>query len=72
VTVPSPLGLSDEQLDRLVSAAALLPPNARDRFVRSVANRVSVLPQIGTAEIEDAITFTLASYGVVQGWPGRR
>jgi hypothetical protein len=50
-----PLSLSDIQLERLLQAAELLPVHARDSFLRSVANRVADLPQIGAAEIETAI-----------------
>jgi hypothetical protein len=55
-----PLSLSDSQLERLLQAAELLPVNARDSFLRSVANRVADLPQVGTAEIEAAIAVVLA------------
>jgi hypothetical protein len=54
----------------------LLPVHARDGFLRSVANRVADLPQIGGAEIEDAITFLVANYDVAKGrgarWTLRR
>jgi hypothetical protein len=40
----TPLSLSDKQLGRLMSAAALLPPARRDRFLQSVANRVAGRP----------------------------
>jgi hypothetical protein len=59
--------LSDEQLDRVMAAAALLPIGRRDIFLRSVAGRVAGLPSIGLAEIESAINFVLNSYGVVAG-----
>ena len=38
-----PLSFSDEMFDRLIGAAALLPQNARDNFMRSVANRINDL-----------------------------
>ncbi len=61
------LSFSDEQLDRVIAAAALLPPHKRDAFLRSVAGRVAGLPCIGIAEIERAIVFVLGSYGVTGG-----
>jgi hypothetical protein len=36
-----PLSLSDEQMDRLLAAAALLPVTSRDAFLKSVASRAS-------------------------------
>jgi hypothetical protein len=59
--------LDDEQLDRLMGAAAMLQVSQRDSFVRSVAGRVAGLPCIGMAEIESSITFVLNSYGVAPG-----
>jgi hypothetical protein len=56
--VMPPLAFSDEMLDRLTNAAALLPVAARDGFMRSVANRLSDLPyEVGMAELENAISF---------------
>jgi hypothetical protein len=63
-----PLAFDDEMLDRVMAAAALLPVNARDNFLRSVANRVSDLPyQAGMPEIERAISFVLGCRGVGGG-----
>jgi hypothetical protein len=59
--------LSDEQLDRVIAAAAMLPASRRDMFLRSVAGRVAGLPCVGMAEIETAIAFVLNSYGVAPG-----
>ena len=59
--------LDDEQMDRLMGAAAMLPVSQRDSFVRSVAGRVAGLPCVGMAETESAITFVLNSYGVCPG-----
>jgi hypothetical protein len=67
MTSNMPLTLSDSQLERLMQAAAMLPVQARDNFLRSVANRVADLPRIGTAEIEDAIAFVLAGRGIIAG-----
>ena len=59
--------LSDEELDRVMAAASMLPPSRRDVFVRSVAGRVAHLPNFGLAEIECAIQFVLNQYGVIGG-----
>jgi hypothetical protein len=64
-----PLALDDAMLDRLTNAAALLPTNARDNFMRSVANRISDLPYPpGIAELEIAITFVLNCHGIGGGY----
>jgi hypothetical protein len=63
----TPFSLSDEELDRVIAAAAMLPARQRDSFVRSVAGRVAGLPCVGMAEIESAIAFTLNVYGVTGG-----
>jgi hypothetical protein len=60
----TPFSLSDEELDRLMAAAAMLPQHQRTAFVRSVAGRVA---DVGLVEIESAIEFTLNAYGVVGG-----
>jgi hypothetical protein len=39
----TPFSLSDEELDRVMMAAAMLPTRQRDSFVRSVAGRVAGL-----------------------------
>jgi hypothetical protein len=62
-----PLSLSDEQLDRVMAAAAMLPVSSRDAFLRSVAGRVAGVPNVGIAEVETAIAFVLNSYGVGGG-----
>jgi hypothetical protein len=63
----SPFSLSDEELDRVMGAAAMLPVSQRDMFLRSVAGRVAGQPCVGMAEIESAIRFVLNSYGVAPG-----
>jgi hypothetical protein len=63
----TPFSLSDEELDRLMAAASMLPQQQRDSFVRSVAGRVAGLPCVSMAEIESAIAFVLNSYGVAPG-----
>lgn len=63
-----PLALDDAMLDRLTNAAALLPANARDHFMRSVANRIADLHHPpGVAELEVAINFVLGTRGVSVG-----
>jgi hypothetical protein len=59
--------LSDEELDRLMDAASMLPTHHRDSFVRSVAGRVADIPNFGIAEIECAIQFVLSHYGIAGG-----
>jgi hypothetical protein len=59
--------LDDQQLDRVMAAAALLPTSRRDAFLKSVAGRVAGLPNVGTAEIERAIEFALNCYGIGGG-----
>jgi hypothetical protein len=59
--------LDDQQLERLMAAASMLPPAKRDAFVRSVAGRVSGMTTIGMAEIEAAIQFVLNNYGIAGG-----
>jgi hypothetical protein len=64
-----PFSLSDSLLDRPVSAAETLPIHERGPFLRSVANQVADLPQIGTAEIETAIMFASRSLATQKGRP---
>jgi hypothetical protein len=63
--------LSDEQLNRVLGAAALLPDSRRDVFIMSVAGRVAGLRDmgevVGMAEISSAIRFVLNSYGIAPG-----
>lgn len=59
--------LDDRQLDRVMDAAAMLPTRQRDAFLKSVAGRVAGLSDVGIAEIESAIEFTLNAYGVIGG-----
>jgi hypothetical protein len=63
----SPLSFSDQEMDRITAAAALLPASRRDTFLRSVAGRVAGLPCVGMAEIESAIAFVLNNYGIGGG-----
>ena len=64
LTMP-PFAFTDEMLDRITAAAALLPADSRSSFARSVANRLGGLPyQPGMAELETAIGFVLNTRGV--------
>jgi hypothetical protein len=64
-----PFSLDDEMLDRLTAAAGLLPPHARDGFLRSVAGQITHLPRPEFADLERAIGIALAARGVTQGPP---
>jgi hypothetical protein len=58
------LGFSDYQMAWLVDVAGLLPPERRDDFLRSVANRVRGGSDIDNAQLGRAMVFCLAAYGV--------
>jgi hypothetical protein len=53
------LALTDAELEELKSAAALLSPPARDRFLRAVANRWRE-----NGNLSDAIGFVLSTFGI--------
>jgi hypothetical protein len=60
-----PIAFTDEMMERLTTAAALLPANSRDGFTRTVINRISDLGyRPGLAELEVAIQFVLNARGV--------
>ena len=59
------LSLSDQQLRQVQEAAAQLPVNDRDSFLRSIANRLSDNP--GDHEVSSAINFVLVLRGVAVG-----
>ena len=67
MTTMTLFSLDDQQLERLMAAASMLPPHHRGRFVRSVAGRVAGMPHVGLAEIETAIQFVLNNYGILGG-----
>jgi hypothetical protein len=62
-----PLALSDEQLDRVMAAASMLPVTSRDAFLKSVAGRVAGVPYLGMDPVEHAIAVVLGIYGVAGG-----
>ena len=51
-TKPSPLALSDQQLDTVMRAAAPLLPGDRDNFLRALAARLH-----GECELGDGVIF---------------
>ena len=62
------MSLSDHQMARVIEAAALLPVNARDRFLRSLAARLADLHRPSDADVMAAITLILGdSYGIAFG-----
>jgi hypothetical protein len=64
-----PLSFTDEMLDRLTAAAAMLPANTRNNFMRSVANRIADLRHPpGLPELEVAIAFVLNARGIGGGY----
>jgi hypothetical protein len=58
------MALTDFQLTEIKRAAALLPVNARDAFLRSVANRLADSEQCNDQDIAAAIEFVLSCRGV--------
>jgi hypothetical protein len=57
------LALTDTQLDLVTRAAALLPVHDRDRFLRSIANRLDNKDNPTDGNIRDAIDFVLGCRG---------
>jgi hypothetical protein len=51
--------LDDQQLELVTRAAALLPPQHRDTFLRSIANRVGNVATPTDHDIREAIDFIL-------------
>lgn len=62
-----PLALTDEQLDRVMAAASLLPITSRDAFLKSVAGKVSGVPHLGMDTVDHAIAVVLGAYGIAGG-----
>jgi hypothetical protein len=58
------LALSDQQLKTVETAAALLPVNARDTFLRSIANRLSDIATPSDHDVATAVSFVLNTRGV--------
>jgi hypothetical protein len=59
-----PLSLSDQQMQRVTAAAALLAPSARDNFLRSIANRLCELASPTDADVAAAVNFVLSTRGI--------
>jgi hypothetical protein len=62
-----PLSFSDEQLELVTRAAALVSPHDRDHFLRSIANRLGDTANPTDGDIRDAIDFVLNCRGVGGG-----
>jgi hypothetical protein len=58
----SPLALSDSELTAVMSAARQLAPRERDRFLRRIAEIVSMLPERGDGAVARAIRSVWAEY----------
>jgi hypothetical protein len=61
------LTLTDHQLRQVQTAAAMLPVNARDSFLRSVANRLATIHQPNDHQVNSAISFVLGLRGIAVG-----
>jgi hypothetical protein len=64
------LSLSNHQLRQVQQAAAMLPLNARDSFLRSVAGRLSEIATPSDAQVDHAVRFVLSCRGVACGRSG--
>jgi hypothetical protein len=62
-----PLSFSDEQLDLVTRAAALVSPHDRDRFLRSIANRIGDVVHPTDGDIRDAVDFVIGCRGIGGG-----
>jgi hypothetical protein len=58
------LALSDQQLAQVKAAATLLPVNARDLFLRSVAGRLSDITTPTDNDVAAAVSFVLSCRGI--------
>jgi hypothetical protein len=59
--------LSEEQLWQVTKAAALLDPNVRGNFLRSLASRLEGVSRPSNRQIDGALCAALAQYGVAAG-----
>jgi hypothetical protein len=59
--------LTDNQMQQIRTAAAMLPTFQREDFVRSVANRLRELLTPTDAAVHSAITLVLSARGVAIG-----
>jgi hypothetical protein len=58
------LSLSDKQMEVVQQAAAMLPTNNRDPFLRSVAGRLADVATPTDYDVATAVTFVLNTRGV--------
>jgi hypothetical protein len=61
------MALTDRQLQTVQQAAAMLPVNARDTFLRSVAGRLSAIETPTDHDVAHAVNFVLGCHGVAVG-----
>jgi hypothetical protein len=61
------LALTDNQLDLVQRAAALLPLHDRDHFLRSLANRMGNVAHPSDHDVQDAVDFILNCRGIGGG-----
>jgi hypothetical protein len=62
-----PLALTDNQLDLVQRAAALILPSDRCRFLQSIANRLGDNADPSDDQIMDALDFVLNNRGIITG-----
>jgi hypothetical protein len=55
MSTPTPISLTDSELEAIMTAAKPLTPHARDRFLRQVAAAIVALPERGDGAIHRAI-----------------
>jgi hypothetical protein len=55
--------LTDQQVELIRAAAALVPTPARGQFLRSISNRLNDLP-VTDRDVHDAITLVLSCRGI--------
>ena len=60
------LSLNDSELEAITAAAALLAPEKRDRFLKSVANIIGDSPP-APATIANAVKVALCAHGIAVG-----
>jgi hypothetical protein len=62
-----PLALTDNQLDLVTRAAALLPLHDRDHFLRSISNRIGDVANPDDTAVQDTVAFVLNCGGIGGG-----
>ena len=53
--MPTPISLTDSELEAIMTACRPLAPHARDRFLRQVAEAICALPERGDGSVARAI-----------------